>query len=292
MKSERRHDLETNELAIQMQDFLDRVKPYASQIALVIVGLVALAYIGRIWTNASSATESSAWDEYTLASYSSDPELRSMKLLAENEEFAGTGVPEWAYLAWADRQVLLASQTYLTDRNATTKRLEDAQGVFSSLADDSNSQQIQDRARYGLAQVLEMLGKVDEARSAYGRVRGDLTPLAEARAEQLESEKVKAACEWLATADLPERETPSTSGATSGVKPNFAAEAPAPMPTNTPISDSRSLEQILSDSTGTTETNRYGEEGAEEAEEAATGPSEEAESTSEEEETEKPASGQ
>lgn len=261
MKSERRHDLETNELALRVQDWIDRAKPYASQIVLVVLGLAVLAFLWSEWGNATSATEQAAWDEYTLASYSSDPELNSMKLLADNEEYAGTPVPEWAYLAWADRQLLLSSQTFLTDRDATLKRLEKVQEIFAALAKDSSNAQVKERARFGLAQSLEMQGKIEEAHAEYKRVKGDLLPLAEGRAEQLESGKVKEAYSWLTTAELPKRETPATSGAAFGsTKPNFDVDVPAPMSSSNPIQDTRSLEEILgSATTGAGDTNRYGE---------------------------------
>lgn len=266
MKSERRHDLETNQLAIQVQDFLDRVKPYASQIALVIVGLLALAYIGSLWRNSSAKTEQDAWDAYTVASYSSDPELNSMKLLAENEEYSGTAVAEWAYLAWADRQLLLASQTYLTNRESTDQRLGSALEIYRNLAEDSTVTQVQDRARYGLAQVLEMQGEVEKAREAYSRVKGDLAASAKDRAKQLESNNVQEAVNWLATAELPKRPTPSTSGATTGARPSFDAETPATTPAVNPLDDTRTLEEILGGSPETsTESDRYGEEGSEDA---------------------------
>ncbi len=259
MKSERRHDLETNELAVRVQAWLDRAKPYASQIALVLFGVAVLAFLWMEWGSATSATEEAAWDEYTLASYSSDPELNSMKLLAENEEYAGTPVPEWAYLAWCDRQLLLASQSFLVDRAATMSRLEKVQEIYQALANDSGNPQLQDRARFGLAQALEMQGKLDEARAAYQRVKGDLTPLAENRAEQVESDKVKEAYNWLTTAELPKRETSGT-GAIPGTRPNFDADIPAPMPSSNPLNDTRTLEEILSSSTGgSSNENRYGE---------------------------------
>jgi hypothetical protein len=260
MKSERRHDLETNELAVRVQDWLDRVKPYASQIALVLLGVAVLAYMWSEWGNVTSATEQAAWDEYTLASYSSDPELNSMKLLAENEEYAGTPVPEWAYLSWCDRQLLLSSQSFLIDRTATVNRLEKVQEIYQTLANDSGNSQVQERARFGLAQSLEMQGKLDEARAVYQRVKGDLTPLATSRAEQVQSDKVKEAYSWLTTAELPKRETPSTGGAAAGTRPNFGADIPAPMPSSNPLKDTRSLEEILGSSTGdASDANRYGE---------------------------------
>jgi hypothetical protein len=261
MKSERRHNLETNELAIQMQDWIDRLKPYASQIALVIVGLIALAYIASAWGGASVAKEQEAWDEFTLASYSTDPELASMKLLAENEDFASTSVPEWAYLAWANRQVQLASQTYLADRVGTTKRLEGVQKILANLAGDAANQQVRERAQYGLAQILEMLGKADDAKKAYAHVKGDLAALAESRDEELDDPEVVKACEWLATAELPKQEPASTAGTLTGAKPSFEADVPATAPGTDPLSTTRSMEQILNDALGpANDENRYGED--------------------------------
>jgi hypothetical protein len=263
MKSERRHNLETNELAIRMQDWIDRLKPYASQIALVIVGLIALAYVASAWGGASVVKEKNAWDEYTLASYSTDPELASMKLLAENEEFASTSVPEWAYLAWANRQVQLASQTYLTDRAGTTKRLESVQKILAHLAEDAANQQVRERAQYGLAQALEMLGKAEDAKKAYGRVKGDLVVLAESRSEELDDSEVLKACEWLATAELPKQVPASTAGTVSGTKPDFEANVPSTVPGTNPLSTTRSMEEILNDALGpANDENRYGEDDA------------------------------
>ncbi len=259
MKSERRHDLETNQLAVQVQDFIERAKPYTSQIALVILGLVVLGYIATAWGNASIATENEAWTEFTLASYSGDPELNSMKLLAENEEFSGTPVPEWAYLAWSDRQLLLASQSYLTDRATTNKRLEQILPIYQEIAAGGGTSQLQDRARYGIAQVLEMQGKVKEASAAYKKVKGDLAEIATARADQLDSSSVDTVCEWLATAELPKRETPAAGGATLGTKPDFDAEFPAATPRSTPITDSRTLEEIIGGESGAVDVDRYQE---------------------------------
>lgn len=261
MKSERRHDLETNELAVRMQEWIDRLKPYSTQIGLVIVGLIVLAYIASALGGASVIKEQKAWDDFTLASYSTDPELASMKLLAENEEFASTSVPEWAYLAWANRQVQLASQTYLVDRAGTNKRLEAVQKILGNLVEGAGNQQVKERAQYGLAQTLEMLGKAEDAKKAYGRVKGDLAVLAKSRAEELDNLEVAKTCEWLATVELPKQEPASTAGILSGAKPNFEANVPAAAPGTNPLSTTRSMEQILNDALGpANDENRYGED--------------------------------
>jgi hypothetical protein len=268
MKSERRHDLETNELAVRVQDWIEQLKPYASQIALVIVGLLLLAFLVSAWGSTTSATDQAAWDEFTLATYSSDPEWNSMKMLANNEEFAGTPVPEWAYLAWSDRQLLIASTTYLVDRKATMDRLKEVQKIYENLATGASDSQIQDRARYGLAQTLELQGKLDEAIKEYKAVKGNLSVLAAQRVEKLNTEDAKEAWKWLTTAELPAR--PASGVAVPASRPVFDAEVPAIVPNTGLNSDAQSIEQILSGQNGATDENRYGEaEAAEGAEEVA-----------------------
>jgi hypothetical protein len=112
-----------------------------------------------------------------------------------------------------------------------------------------------------LAQTLEMLGKIDEAKKAYERTKGDLAVLAKARVKELNDPEVIKACEWLANAELPKQMPASTAGATTGTKPNFEAEVPAALPGTDPLSTSRSMEQILSDALGpASDENRYGED--------------------------------
>jgi hypothetical protein len=109
-----------------------------------------------------------------------------------------------------------------------------------------------------LAQVLEMQGKVEEAQKAYDRVKGDLSALADERAEQLATPEVQAASAWLASAELPKRETPSTSGAALGTRPNCDADVPAPAPSKPPALDDRTLEEILGgESKEAVDSNRY-----------------------------------
>ncbi|QEG35285.1 YfgM family protein [Bythopirellula goksoeyrii] len=294
MKSERRHDLETNDLAIRMKDAIETSKPYLFQL-LVGVAVVALLFaFWGFWGRSSSVTEQQAWDKFMLASYSSDPEMLEMKRLAENSEYSGTSVPEWAYLMWCDRQLQIASQTYLVDREATTSRLKQIQGIFEGLTSSASVPQIRDRARYGLAQVYEMQAKVDEAEAKYSEVKGDLSSLASGRAEQLELKEVKEACNWLASAELPKRKAASTNTSGSGSRPSFEAEVPGSVAAPSAIQDSRSLEEILTGSAGTgSDEDRYQETDSEnDNETVGDAPAEEPSDADSEESDEKPADGQ
>ncbi len=276
MKSERRHDLETNELAVRMKDAIEKAKPYLLQL-LGVVAIIALLFaMWSAWGSSSSVTEQQAWDKFILASYTSDPEMLEMKRLAENSEYSGTKVPEWAYLMWCDRQLLLASQTYLVDRSATTSRLKQIQGIYEGLVSGASVPQIRDRARYGLAQVYEMQAKLDKAEENYVEVKGDLASLATQRVDQLKVEEVDETWKWLATAELPKRKTAESNTGTSGNRPSFEAEVPRSITPPTDVQDTRSLEDILTGSaSGGNDDNRYDPPAEEETKSADDAPAKE-----------------
>jgi len=246
MKTERRHDLETNDLAVRLKALIEQLRPYATLLlggAVIFVGLFALA---SAWRSFNASQEQAAWDAYALAALSNDPELMELRRLAEDEQYLGTAMQEWAYLTWSDRQVQLASQSYFVDRDSTQDRLRQVLGIYGELADSASDAQIRNRARFGLGQVYEMQNKLDEARREYGLVRGDLQPLAQERIEELSEEKAEDVYSWLATAELPEPPAREAEAAATPARPDFEAELPAAAPNpNALLDDSRSLEDIL-----------------------------------------------
>ncbi len=259
MKSEHRHDLQTNYLSAGLARWIDKIKPFTGQIVTGAV-LFALVYAGlTVWDAQSNEQERAAWDAFALATDTNDPELKSLQRVAGDEKYAGTKMQEWAYVGWADRQVLNAMGSYLYDRKRTNDLLRSVSGVYEELASTAGDPQVLNRARFGLARVYELQNKLDEARTQYLTVRGDLEPQASDRARQLDSENVRATCDWLATTDLPKRDLTGGQGAT-GVRPEFDASLPTTKSTLDSISE-KSLEELLGvqDSETTTEENRYGE---------------------------------
>jgi hypothetical protein len=226
MKTERRHDLEANSLAIKLANWIESIKPYTNTLLGVAAALVAVTAISSMMNSRSAATEESAWAAYAQAKNSSDPELENLRKLTESEEFAGTRMQEWAHLTWADRQVLAASRIYLRDRGAAEDRLRGARGIYETFAADARDEQIRDRSHFGLGRVFEMLNKVDEAQREYALVQGDLQPIASQRAELLQADGAKETCNWLASAELPKPDITGGKGA-SGERPGFDVSLPS-----------------------------------------------------------------
>ena len=75
MKTERRHDLEANSLAIKLANWIELIKPYTNTLLGVAAALVAVTAISSMMNSRSAATEESAWAAYAQAKNSSDPEL-------------------------------------------------------------------------------------------------------------------------------------------------------------------------------------------------------------------------
>jgi hypothetical protein len=261
MKSERRHDLETNELAIRVKEWLETFKPHQGKLfgAAIVVAVAAFAW--STWSGASGSRQAEAWEAYTLAAYSADPDLLAMKQIADNEDYASTNVPEWAYLAWCDRQLFLAARNYLINRENATDRLKQIQGIYDTLSTQASDAQLRDRAHFGLAQVYEMQDKLDLAKEQYTLVTGDFAPIAQDRLAALEEDDAKDICKWLATAELPKRPKVTTDSEQSetGKRPSFEAEVPSTTPA-AGRTDNRSLEEILlGGEKGSAESDRYEE---------------------------------
>lgn len=259
MKSEHRHELETNTLSRELAGWIERIKPYTTTIFVGIAVLAGLYFVAMWWSAERAELDRRFWEEFQVTLSDSDPEYEEIRRLAESDDYSGAAGQEWAYLAWADRQLRLASIEYLESRDEALARLDNVAGVYDTLASGAASEEIANRARYGLARVYEMQNKIDDALRQYNMVRGPLSELAATQAERLQDDRSRAAVAWLATADLP-RPSTSVSNPSLGQAPDFNVVPPSRG--GGPSFDlSRSLDDILGDLTREEgESNRYGEQ--------------------------------
>jgi len=243
MKTERRHDLGTNDLARWVTGWIEKIKPYSTLLVSGVVVLLGTLVVGSMWSSVSESEQAAAWDAYALAINTSDMEMHDMQRVATDDDHAGTVMQEWAFATWADRQLTLASQAYLIDRTVTEERLRRVVSVYEQLAESAGDEQLRNRAHYGLAQVYEMQNRLDDARRQYDLVQGDLEAIARVRADHMLAPGVQEAYDWLATVDLPQRALQDAPG-TPGSRPAFEAELPdaSSVPMNL---GTRSLEEIF-----------------------------------------------
>jgi hypothetical protein len=220
MKSQHRHELETNALAKRLGVVVERLRPYAPAVlgivAIALVGMIALTYIN----GASAARQSETWNAYNQAVEGLIPNLDRLKQAAE--ENAGTPAQLWANAAWADGQLWMACRAYVQNRPAAIEAANRARTVYESLLQSTTDEQLINRARFGLGRVYELRNEPDKASEHYLAVRGGFEDVAKTRAEKLADAKSKDTYEWLATAQAPRRAAPAGSG-TPGQRPDFSA---------------------------------------------------------------------
>lgn len=245
MNTERRHELENNALAHGITTWSDKLRPYVSVILGGIAALLVLFIVTSFWNKYQADRNAAAWHELELALFEGDGEARSLQRLANSEEYQGTEMQEWAYMSWADRQLRLASELYLRDREEAKKKLSSVEGIYEQFADSASTSELKNRARLGLARVSEMQGDLAEAKAQYALVDGALALIAEERIKQLDGKPATETVAWLTTVELPKR-TPPTGPGTPGARPGFEATPPAAdAKSGLNFDSTQSLEQIL-----------------------------------------------
>jgi predicted negative regulator of RcsB-dependent stress response len=265
MKSEHRHELETNALAKKLKVAVERFRPYASTIAGVIVAVVVLMFLWSYFARSSTARQSEAWDAYNQAIIEAVPDVEQLRQTAQ--EHPGTKMQQMADVTWADSQVWIAARDYIYNRPAATEAITKALSAYLSVIQSSDDERLVNRARLGVARAYEIQGKLDEAAKTYGEVKGAFEEYAKRQAERLAKPETKDTYAWLATARPKLPQAPTGPG-TPGVQPEFSASdlalpgasPPAASPDAAPAT-SQSIEDLLKglevDFTSPTGDDRY-----------------------------------
>lgn len=238
MKTERRHELEHNELADRVGASFEQVAPYGKQIAALLVAVLVVVLGYRWYTGSVRAKDEKAWEAYyqAMAMRSSDASggqnLRRSKLseVISNKNFSGSPAIVWARLSLADDELERGIDHLFNNRTEGEKDLEkakeDYQGVIKEGAKLSakHSSVLLPRAKMGLARSLESLGDVKDALKTYKEVETEF-PLtaykvvARKRITSLENEKAENFYDWLREQEV--RPSVPAGGGTPGVRPDF-----------------------------------------------------------------------
>lgn len=219
MKSQHRHELETNWLAKRVGDWLDQIRPYNSLIAGVALAAAALFFGFSYFSGASASRQSEAWNSYNQAVGGLMPNLETLRQSAE--EYPDSPMQQWADVTWADGQAWNASFTYFQNRAAAMDMLNLATSTYQGLLQETDDEQLKSRAHFGLGRVYELRNELDKAREEYRAVKGGFAELAEERIKELDEASSKDTYAWLATAQAPRRTAPRGPG-TPGQRPDFA----------------------------------------------------------------------
>ena len=228
MKSTRRHELETNELADRLGHWVEKVRPHLTTIGLVILAVFVVIGVWYYWVSNQRALAAQAWRTYMFAA--SDPQGNMVETLSSvSDNFAETQAGLWATLTEADIKASQGVRLLFQDKATAETTLDEAVKVYKDLLDRKlieDSPMVARRAHFGLAQALEATGDLDGALAHYRRV-SEVAPgsavaeTAEQGATRLSKEGTQKWYGWLAKQEPVDRKPPSD------LSSGGALEAPA-----------------------------------------------------------------
>jgi hypothetical protein len=199
MKSEKRHELETNYLANWLGRTYKRTEPYHRTIGwAVTAGLVAVAafVIVSKFLHGGSA---SAWDQfYTAIGTSNSAELEQIA-----EDHPGTPVALLGRSISADSRLAEACMQVFTDKASAAQELRKAIDDYTVVINQTREPQLRQRALFGRARAYETLsgtpqgtGELSKAIDDYERLvelapNGTYSAMANDQLKRLKSQDIK-----------------------------------------------------------------------------------------------------
>ncbi len=166
MSNERRHELETNDLAILLDRVNKAIEPYTKLIA-VGIGALFIAVMGWLFYNSQlSGQRSDSTLELIQGTASQDAEV----LMEVSDNYPDTAAAAWAKVYQGQLQLSQGIQTLYRDREEAEQLLGDAKSAFQSAVSDSSDPLLQSRAHLGMARADESLGNLEDAIGAYEQV--------------------------------------------------------------------------------------------------------------------------
>ena len=163
MKSEKRHELQKNELADWLGEQIELAKPHAPMIILGLVLAVALGALAIYYVNVGATAGAGEWSEYFAALSDPAPEVALEKVATGNPR---SPVAFWAWQSLGDRHLSRGQTELFKDRPASKISLEKAEAAYKK-AEATTDAMLKSRARLSLAKLYESIDKPEEAARYY-----------------------------------------------------------------------------------------------------------------------------
>jgi hypothetical protein len=231
MKTQRRHELQTNTLAVTLAQWIEAVKPYSrAGLALLVAAVVSVFAWGYLSAQ-GSRRQADGWNEYFEVLTTRDPRERLGEIA---EQYIGTPVGEWSRLTLADIQLDDGTNRLFVEKKDARDELRQAAEKYQAILIESHEPMLLQRATFGLARAHEALAAVDKAQDTLDKAREEYLSIAkkwpgspyaapaEARAKDLAQPDTKSFYDWLARYEPP-RPLAREPG-TPGVKPDFVKD--------------------------------------------------------------------
>jgi len=180
MKTERRHELQQNELATQLNQAIGTVRPYSRLIVGVLIAVVVGLGVWWYWSAHNRASRAEQWNELLLQGIPYRINLLEQqggryqpdfKLL---ESLASEGpVGNWALLVTGDIKLSSSEFELLTKREQGKEQLDAAIDAYRNLLARTTPEKdpvLQQVALWGIGRAQESLGQLDKAGESYQKL--------------------------------------------------------------------------------------------------------------------------
>ena len=228
MKSDRRHELQQNELADWLGEHLEMIKPHGTSILLGVVIVAAVIFGGFAYFGNESKATAQSWSAYFGAFNQREPG-KALEQLVKDQP--GTTTALWAQQAIGDMNLAQGAAMLFSDRAEAQKMLQKAQDTYKQVEAAASDPVLKARAQLGLGKVLESLCKPEEAAKYYQLVADSqketaIGKAAAADALRMKDQRQVARLAWFA-AQTPKKPAPipGIGGGTPGL-PSDLPERP------------------------------------------------------------------
>lgn len=196
MKTKRRHELQTNQLADWLGNQIETIKPYSQ--AIVGGAILVVLVIGFIVIQAGEHQKKkmAVWTSYLdTVTEIEGPTPEDLTELADKNPDTPVGL--LAMHAAGDRYLSEGINELYVDRKTAMKMLESAEQAFEKVLKQRDLDPLlRSRARYGLAMSLESQGRLDEAKGEFTKVaesnpNNAIGRLAQSSVRRLENPEIK-----------------------------------------------------------------------------------------------------
>jgi tetratricopeptide (TPR) repeat protein len=163
MKSERRHELEHNELADWLNKTFLAVKPYQNLIFGVVILLLA-AFLVYSWLHSQSTSQAAASWGLLYKAIDTGDEGKLNEVMDKNPKSAAAQV---SALWLADNYLRTGCDQLFVNKDKAELALDKAIQLYQKTLAQSGSPQVSEQATFGLARAYESEGKLTEATKSY-----------------------------------------------------------------------------------------------------------------------------
>ena len=172
MKTERRQELQKNDLADWLASQTGNIEPLAKILIGVLLLLMAIYFISTTMSRRGKESAARSWDQFRYAA--SEQDIDGLREIADL--YPGTEAAGWGSQTAGDISLATGSMAMYGNREKASERLKDAKDDFEialKISETVDTPLLKQRALLGLAQANEALNEFDAAGECYEQVISD-----------------------------------------------------------------------------------------------------------------------